>query len=239
MRHRRHRNFSELGSKDYAAVPASIEFAVLRLPWASRGWDIAGQSNFEVCYDASKERNGAHQVQEHMGTWRWIWRTGHGKIPSNGWQGGIRFRMAGAKGWSYRHLIGRTPRGLRPCAAKCTITGGVKKPDCVEITLDMSDDAKEQAHANIDRIPGILRLTRQRGRWTEDGAEYSHPRLLCLIFVDPDEGEVELFGLKHCANNKLDGPRGYPAPPCDDLSRHVRGYEPVVRLRGGAGGPVP
>ena len=124
--------------------------------------------------------------------------------------------MAGDKGWSYRDLVGRMrydPRGLRPCAAKCMITGGVKKRDCVEITLDMSDDPQKQEHANIDKIPGKLRFTRQPGRWNEYGIKYSHQRLLCLTFVDPDEGEVEIFGLKQHESKKLDGPRGYPAPP--------------------------
>lgn len=180
----------------------------------------------------------APKVQELMGTWRWIWRTGHGEILGAGWQGGIRFRMAGDKGWSYRDLIGRMrydPRGLRPCAAKCIITGGVKKSNAVEITIDMSEDPQKQHHAKIDKIPGTLRFTRQPGPRNEYGDEYSHEKLLCLTYVDPDQGKVEIFGLKQHETRPLDGPRGYPAPPIisyDDMFEEMNplfGYDDVPR----------
>lgn len=158
----------------------------------------------------------APTVRELMGTWRWVWRTGHGEIDVDGWQGGIRFRMAGDKGWSFKDLVGRMrydPRGLMPAAAKDVILGCVKKSDALHITIDMSDNFLKQDHAHRSRIPATLRFTQQPGPMDENLSPYPSERLLCLTFVDLDEGEVEIFGMKQPECASLDGPRGYAAPP--------------------------
>lgn len=163
----------------------------------------------------------APTVQDLMGTWRWVWRTGHGEISVDGWQGGIRFRMGGDKGWSHKDLVGRMrydPRGLRPAAAKDIILGCVKKSDALQITMDMSENHLKQKHSRINKIPATLRFTQQPGPFNGDLEPNPVRRLLCLTYVDPDEGEVEIFGMKHPGSGSLDGPRGYPGPP-------VRTYE--------------
>lgn len=159
-------------------------------------------------------RSTAPTPRELMGTWRWLWRTHHGKIYVGDNCGGIAFRMHGTQSFTHSGIRGRMrydPQKASTDACKWVFTGGREVRGAVEVNLDMSKDPAKAHHANAKRIPVRLHMTVQPGPLNRDGAPWSHPRLLCVRYVDPDEGEVELFGLGQNRMNRRDGPRGFPA----------------------------
>lgn len=158
-------------------------------------------------------RSTAPTPKELMGTWRWLWRTNHGKIYVSANSGGIAFRTHGSGSFTHNGMRGRMrydPKRVSTDACKWAFTGGREVRGAVEVNLDMSKDPAKAHHANAKAIPVRLRFTVQPGPVNRDGEAWSHPHLLCVRYVDPDEGEVELFALAQNRMNRRDGPRGFP-----------------------------
>ena len=150
--------------------------------------------------------NHAPRVRELMGTWRWIWRTGHGHIGPDDGIGGIAFRLdQHASSFTHRAIYARMRYDPQLNQSATTVfSGAVRRvPGAIEIEFQFD---------NGSRVPVRLRFTVQPGQRNSDfTAEYSHRHLLCVKYIDPEEGEVELFALAMHERNRIDGPRGYLA----------------------------
>ena len=159
----------------------------------------------------------APKVKEVMGTWRWIWRTGHGHILPSDDHGGIAFRMYGDEPLSNpTGIVGRMrydPQLVNTDATRWDFRFEKEVPGAMEISIDMSgdDDKKNHAFEDARAIPARLRFTVQPGKRNRESNMNPHQRLLCVKYIDPTEGEVELFALAQNRRNKEDGPRGFPS----------------------------
>lgn len=179
---------------------------------------LAVQRSTRANITSPQEMDGhAPRVRELIGTWRWIWRTGHGHIRAADGFGGIAFRMADhASTFTHEAIYARMrydPQ-LNQSETRWFSREVTRIPGAMEIMFEFD---------NGRRVPVRLRFTVQPGQRSSDfTAEYAHRHLLCVKYIDPEEGEVELFALAMLERNRVDGPRGFPA---EEEASDDYGYE--------------
>lgn len=158
-------------------------------------------------------RSTAPTAKELMGTWRWVWQTGYGEILPTDDFGGIAIRQYGNEPFSNNAALrGRMrydPLLVSTDECRWDFRGGTPIQGAMAVDIDMSLDPDKKDDPKRRSIRAHLRFTVQPGRRNRNGKKNLHRHLLCVRYIDPEHGPVELLAIAQTKINEDDGERGF------------------------------